>query len=359
VTATLHVVVPDAFDDPQRPSGGNTYDRRLCESLGRLGWSVHVHTVPGPWPSTTGAAAKALAHALSAIPDDAPVIVDGLVGCGLPEAMLPEAKRLQLMALVHMPLGSADGPEGGEARAREDAVLAQCAAVIATSEWSRRWLLTCYGLEEAPIAVAEPGVDLADTARGTASGGSLLCIAAVTPIKGHDVLVDALAEIRDLSWSCRCVGSTAIDADFVSETARRSEGHGISDRVTFGGPLTGGALDRAYAAADVLVVASRAETYGMVVTEALARGLPVIATDVGGVRHAMGGQTGHEPGVLVPAAAPSALALVLCRWLTDSAWRRELRMRAQARRGTLTPWSATATRVAEVVTAISERSTTL
>ena len=84
------------------------------------------------------------------------------------------------------------------------------------------------------------------------------------------------------------MGSLTRDPEFVDRIGRRSRAAGIGDRVHLTGPLTGADLDAAYAAADVLVLASRAETYGMVVTEALARGLPVIASAVGGVPEAVG-----------------------------------------------------------------------
>ena len=131
--------------------------------------------------------------------------------------------------------------------------------------------------------VAEPGVDAAGLASGTETAGALLCVAAVIPGKGHDVLLDALATMTDLSWDCLCVGSLDRDPAFAESLRRRFLDDGLGDRVRFAGPRIGADLDRSYASADLLVLPSRAETYGMVVTEALARGLPVVAADVGGV----------------------------------------------------------------------------
>ena len=95
--------------------------------------------------------------------------------------------------------------------------------------------------------------------------------------------------------------------------------HGLDDRVRLTGPLTGAALDAAYAAADLLVVPSRAETYGMVVTEALARGIPVLASDAGGLPETLGRDPGGRvPGVLVQSGDAAALAAALRGWLIDS-----------------------------------------
>jgi glycosyltransferase involved in cell wall biosynthesis len=348
VTA-VHVVVPDAFDDPQRPSGGNVYDRRLCEELAHHGWSVRVHAVPGPWPGAGDGARLALANVLAAVPDGELVVVDGLVGSGLPEAVLPHTDRLRLVMLVHMPLGSvADGDDA--ARARERAVLERCAAVVATSQWARRWLHDHYDLPPGSVAVAEPGVDPAGLAAGTESVRHLLCVGALTPVKGQDVLVEALGGVRDLDWVCTSVGSAAIDPAFVDLTSAAARDQGIDGRVRFLGPLSGARLAGQYAVADLLVLPSRAETYGMVVTEALARGLPVVASDVGGVSEALGSGGGAEPGVLVRPDDPPALAKALRRWLTDPTWRAELRRRARARRADLDGWSTTALRVAQVLT---------
>ena len=188
--------------------------------------------------------------------------------------------------------------------------------------------------------VSEPGVDAADLAPGTETAGALLSVAAVIPGKGHDVLLDALATMTDLPWHCECVGSLDRDPAF----AERVRGRGLGDRVSFPGPRTGAELDRTYAAADLLVLASRAEAYGMVVTEALARGVPVIASDVGGVPEALG-----HGGVLVPPDDHEALAVALRAWLTDPELRARLRQAARERRESLPRWAATTSVIAGVL----------
>ena len=120
--------------------------------------------------------------------------------------------------------------------------------------------------------------------------------------------------------------------------------------MSFPGPLTGADLDSSYGAADLLVLASRAETYGMVVTEALAHGLPVVATEVGGVPEALGtAPAGAGRGCSSPPGDPAALGAALRAWLEDAELRRRLRRAARERRGSLPGWSTTASVLAGVL----------
>jgi glycosyltransferase involved in cell wall biosynthesis len=350
----VHVIVPEGIDDPARRSGGNTYDRRVCRELATLGWVVHEHAVPGAWPRPGEGAHAALAHAIRRIPDGAVVLLDGLIASTGPEALVPHARRLRQVVLVHMPLGHRPpDDEAGAVRARESEVLAAATAVVTTSAWTRRRLGELYTVPADRVHVTEPGVDTARLAPGSAAGDALLCVAALTPDKGHDVLLDGLATATDLSWRCTCVGSLVRDPAFAAGVRRRARASGLGDRVRFPGPCTGQELDRAYAAADLLVLASHAETYGMVVTEALSHGLPVLATEVGGVTEALGyGEDGTRPGLLVPPGDPGALGAALRAWLEDAELRERLRLAARGRRAKLRPWAATASAVADILAGV-------
>jgi glycosyltransferase involved in cell wall biosynthesis len=333
----LHVVLPNDIDDPATPSGGNAYDRQLCRGLPASGWTVREHAVHGSWPRPAVADRAALAGVLAGLPDRAVVLLDGLVASAVPEVLRPQADRLRLAVLVHMPL----------ANAAEGESLKTAHAVITTSAWTRRRLLDLYALPADRLHVAPPGVHPAPLVTGSDAGSRLLCVAAVTPGKGHDLLADALAKTADLPWSCVCVGALDRDHAFVDRIRQQVDAYGIGDRIRLVGPRTGDRLDAAYAEADLLVLASRGETYGMVVTEALARGIPVLATAVGGLPEALGvtphGGTadGGLPGLLVAPDGPAPLAAALRRWLSEPDLRSRLRRFARLRRGTLIGWAAT------------------
>jgi len=340
----VHVVVPDGIDDPDRPSGGNAYDRRVCDGLVAAGWDVLEHPVAGAWPDPDAAARTAFAGVLADLPPGAVVLVDGLVASAAPEVLAPETGWLRVVVLLHMPLGE----RTPAARDGERAVLAAAAAVITTSDWCRSWLLDHYGLDPVSVHVAHPGADPADAATGTPAGSELLCVAAVRPDKGHDVLLDALATLTDLTWTCRCVGPA--DPERLARLVRQADDDGIGGRVRFTGPRTGDRLAATYASADAMVLATRAESYGMVVAEALARGLPVLATAAGGLPEALGRlPDGRIPGVLVPPDDAGALAVALRRWLTDDRHRAALRDAAALRRESLAGWQVTTDRVGHVL----------
>jgi glycosyltransferase involved in cell wall biosynthesis len=102
-----------------------------------------------------------------------------------------------------------------------------------------------------------------------------------------------------------------------------------------------------------MVLASRAEAYGMVVTEALARGLPVVAADVGGVTDALGHADGTRPGLLVPPDDPAALGAAIRAWLGDPELRGRSRRAARERRESLPGWSTTTSVIAGVLAGAS------
>ncbi len=339
----VELVLPADVDDPRSPSGGNTYGRRVAQELAAIGWTVNRRLVPGRWPRPDPAAEAALAAALAAMPDGATALLDGLVACGVPQVVAPHAARLRLVVLVHLPLADEAGlpaTVAADLDARERATLRAASAVVVTSAAAAE-RLGGHGLAE--VHVAEPGTDVAPRAPGTDGASALLCVAAVTPVKAHEVLVDALAAVADRTWTCVCAGPLDRAPGHVAVLRERIEQAGLGDRVRLVGPLAGPALDAAYAAADLAVLASSTETYGMAAAEALARGIPVVATTGGALPDTVGrARDGTRPGLLVPPGDPAAFAAALRRWFDEPALRTRLRAAAADRGATLPGWGATA-----------------
>lgn len=307
----MRFVLPADVADPAGPSGGNVYDLRVGAGMEQL-------LVAGDWPRPRDT--RSVEQTLAGIADGEVVLIDGLVACGIPEVVVPHARRLRLAVLVHLPLADETGLDPATARfldACEREVLRAASAVIATSPAAARDLRTRHGLAEVHVVV--PGTDPAPLASGTDGVHHLLCVASITPRKGHDVLISALRRV-DADWRLTCVGP---HGPFLGELPR-------DERVSFTGPLTGEALTGAYDRADLFVLASRAETWGMVVTEALARGLPVIAS---AVPDALG-----DGGMLLRSGDESAFEDALTCWFNDQGFRGELRARARARRCDLSTW---------------------
>lgn len=360
----VHVVVPEGFDDPARPTGGNHYDRRVCAELAEAGWDVAVATVPGAWPDPGAAARAELARILRAIPDGESALIDGLIASPAAAQLLLHTGRLPVSVLLHMPLGGDsdtatdsapgtghDADHDGAAQRSERLVLHAATSVIVTSAWTRQQVLARYQVPDRRLHVAPPGVDQV-TAAPRPVRGHLMCVGVLSRHKGQDLLVEALAHLADRDWQCLLVGALDRDPRFVQHLRARISHHGFDHRVRLTGILTGTQLSHAYSTADLLVAPSRSETYGMTVTEALAHGLPVIAADVGGLPEALGAAAdGARPGQLVPPEDPAALAAALTTWLGDDAHRDRLRAAVLARRSSLRGWDHTAHVIADALSA--------
>lgn len=342
-------VLPGDVDDVALASGGNTYDRRMCEVLGP---QLRAVTLPGEWPAPAAAASCALDGALANVPDGSLVLLDGLVACGMPRVVVPHARRLRLAILLHLPLGDETGLPADRAAAldaKERETVQAVTAVIATSTWAGRRIVEHHGLRTERVHVVPPGTDPAPLAAGS-DGTRLLCLGSITPRKGQDVLAEALAGLVDLPWTCACVGSVRRDPGYVERLRGLITWHGLTSRMSLAGALPEEELRTAWHETDLLVLASRGETFGMVVTEALARGIPVLSTDVDALPDTLG-RTAEDgvPGMLVPPDDAPALREALRRYLTRPMLRDRLRTAAHERRRRLEDWDAAATRLARVL----------
>ncbi len=335
--APLHFVVPGSID--QR-TGGYLYDARMVAEMRAAGRRVQVHELAGRFPEADEIATEGMDGALGAMPDAACVVIDGLAGGGLPGVLERHAHRLRLVALVHHPLADETGLSE-EAAARfarwEREALASCRGVVVTSPFTRS-RLEAYGVPPERVRVAVPGTEPAERAVGPGADAppALLCVASLTPRKGHPVLLEALHQVRDLPWTCAFAGSGSLAPDHARMVSKRASALGLGERVAFLGELAMAALDRVYHTSSVFVLASHYEGYGMALTEAMARGLPVVSTTGGAIPYTVP----REAGVLVDPGDPDALAMALRAVLTDEGGLLErLRVGAAGVATTLPDWN--------------------
>lgn len=368
----MHLLVAG---DPAQATGGYQYDARMAAGLRRLGWRVEVRGLAGRFPLADARAANALDTALQAVPAGGCAVLDGLVSGGLPQVVARHAARLRLVGLVHHPLADEYGIAPARARQLFDTerqVLARVARIIVTSDFTAQRLRAAYGVAPGRVRVVEPGTDARPTAAGVARGDGpaaekqlaaegrpagdrrvlprLLCVATVTPRKGHAVLIDALAQIADLGWECDCIGDLARDPECAARVRAAIDGHGLGARVRLLGVQPAAALDTAYAAADLFVLASWYEGYGMVIAEALRHGLPIVTTTGGALARTLPPQAGLA---VAPGDAP-ALAGALRRVLGDGRLRARLASGARHAAAALPTWEAQAVRFAQALRAVPD-----
>lgn len=331
---SVRMMVPAGVDDPRRVSGGNVYDRHVRDGLRDRGWAVETTEI---------ADAAGAASALRDTPDGALVLIDGLVAGWAPDAVEEAAARVRLALLTHMVVAAF--PDATDAAMEaERRILAASPTVIATSRWTADEFARRGLADPARIAVAVPGVQQADAAMPRGDG-DVLCVGVIAPHKGQDTLLEALAQLPPVDWTCELVGSADPFPEFASTVARRAAA--LGGRVRLTGVLDPDALADAYCRSAVLVAPSRVESSGMAIAEARARALPVIAAETGGIPDALA--TGG--GLLVRVDDPGALADALRAWMTDPALRARLRREALDARATLPAWPDTVARVADVLEA--------
>ncbi len=331
---TLNFVLPG---DPATLTGGYIYDRNILNGLSALGWDVRLHTLDSSFPSPTEAAMHAAEDCLAEIAADGLVVIDGLALGAMPDVVARHNERLVLVGLVHHPLADETGLRATQRRElaeSETRALHSVRRVIVTSPWTRQQLID-DGISEERIGIVEPGTEPASIASGSGSADPrLLCVATLTPRKGHAVLLDALARLLDRRWRLDCVGSLERDAATVEALRAQIERTGLADRVRILGELADEALDACYAGADIFVLASYVEGYGMAHAEALARGLPVVATAAGAVPDTVP----PTAGLLVAPGDVEALTTALTRVLDDAAFCETLARGARAARERLPTW---------------------
>ena len=321
----------------QLPSGGNRYDEELATGLEALGMDVHEYPVSGSWPVPEQHDRQRIAEMLTSEND---WMIGNIVGSAVPEAIATAvaAGRRVTMVVHYFP---ADDPglsstDRERLAASERLAVHAASTIVATSAWAAGEVSRRYGRDDAVVAV--PGVDPANLALGSAPAGQppmLLWLGRLTRAKDPRTFVDALARLQDLDWTAHLVGPDSLDEDLNRTVRDRIAETGLAGRVDVPGSRVGEALEAVWARTDLLVHTSRSETYGMVVSEALARGIPSIVASGTGAVEAQG------VGEMFPPGDVAALADALRVWLGDPALQRRWRAEAADLRAHLPTWQRT------------------
>jgi glycosyltransferase involved in cell wall biosynthesis len=330
-------------------TGGYAYDREVLKRLPAHGVAATHLALPGSFPDPTAEDMAETGRLLLSRPWDEVLMIDGLAYGAFPEAAAAGLAG-RVVALVHHPLGLETGlsPERAAALVRtETAALRHAAQVIVTSATTGDILAAEFAVPAGKIAVAEPGVARAPRATGSPEGAPphLLAVGSIVPRKGYDVLVSALARLAQLSWRLTIAGDPGRSPETAAALAQQIAALGLGERIELLGVLSDAELAARYAAADIFVMSSHFEGYGMVLTEALARGLPLVTT-TGGAAAA----TAPDAAALkVPPGDARALSAALARLIGDRALRARLADAAWNAAATLPDWNDTARTVADVV----------
>ena len=340
----LSFAIPGDID---LPTGGYAYDRRVIALLSDYGVDPRVIRLPGSFPDPTAADLDEAIALLAAAGKDAPLMVDGLALGAIPADRL-DAVAAPLIALVHHPLCLEAGispARAAELAASERAALARARHVIVTSKATKRTLVADFDVPFEKITVAEPGTDPSARASGTGMPLQLLAVGAVSPRKAYPLLIEALATLPGYDWRLTICGATDRDPSEVARLEGAIAAAGLSERVKLAGTVVPATLHRFYETADLFVMPSLFEGYGMALAEAMARGLPIVTTTGGAASETVP----DAAAIKVPPGDVPALAAALDRAIRDKRLRSRLADASWDAGRTLPPWTETTRRIAAVV----------
>jgi glycosyltransferase involved in cell wall biosynthesis len=304
------------------------------------------------FPRPTASAVAQAEEVFATLPPGSITIVDSLALGAIPEILEQHRARLRIVALMHLPL-AADIGISAEAAARfaiaERRALETALLVIVTGSATLS-LIARYDVAPLRVVVVEPGTEPAAVARGSgASRIELLSVGTLNPGKGYEVLLSALTDVASRQWHLTCVGSLTRHPATTARVRAIVKERRLEDQVTLAGELEGDELEQHYDRADVFVLATLRETYGMAVAEALAHGLPVVSTSTGAIPALVGTQA----GLLVSPGDVRGLTTALSRVIGDADLRAHLAEGARRVRSTLPQWDRAVDSVAAALESIA------
>lgn len=333
-------------------TGGYVYERRLLEGLRQAGHDVQHLELPAGFPDPSDLDMALTVEALEQVPPGRPVILDGLVFGSIDTAGLARM-RAPVVAMIHHPLAHETGltaDRRGHLLRTERDNLRLARHVLVPSPHTCRILIRDYAAPPGAVSVIRPGTDRPRLLPRPQQPPLILSVGILHPRKGHAVLIEALSQLADLDWQAVIVGNPW-DRDHAEALARQCRASPVADRITLAGRVSDDALQDLYARAQVFALATHYEGHGIVLDEALVRGLPIVSCAAGAVPDTVP----PGAGLLVPPGDPDAFAGALRRVLADPGRRDRMAAAARATGERLPDWQQMADRASLVLTGLFGR----
>jgi glycosyltransferase involved in cell wall biosynthesis len=335
--------------DIESPTGGYAYDRRVLALLPGHGVHVRHLPLPGSFPHPSAEDIATTARALAESPADAVLLFDGLAYGAMPVEIL-RGIRQPIVTIVHHPLSFE--PNLSDARRRalhasETAALAVAKVIVVSSPTTRAVLSAEFCVAPDSIVVAEPGTVRVARAKGAEGDPMILAVGAITPRKAYDVLVEALHRVADRAWNAVIVGSRTRDSAAAAALVARIASRDLTRRVILTGEIGDSRLAEFYDRADIFVLSSLYEGYGMALAEAMARGIAIVSTTGGAAAETVP----DNAALKVPPGDARALAAALGRLLDEPRLRRTIADASWQAGQALPGWDRTATIIADAIRA--------
>lgn len=328
-------------------SGGYRYDREILARAAAQGLDLVHLPLTGGWPTPTNADMAEAARRITETPADSLLLIDGLAFGSMPEALVAGFNR-RLVALVHHPLAletGLDPARAAELAALERAALKYAREIVVTSAFTAELVRRDFAPAATPVHVVEPGTARASRAKGGGDPLRLLAVGSLVPRKDYPLLLEALAPLASLRWTLDVAGSETASPETAQAIHADIAAKGLSERVRLHGAVGDAELEELYAKADLFLMSSRFEGYGMVLAEALARGLPIVTTRAG----AAADTAPDEAALKVEPGGVEAFSSAVARLIDDAELRRKLADAAWRAGQSLPTWDDAAARIAAIL----------
>lgn len=279
----LHFLIPG---DINTLTGGYIYNKRMVNGLLNKGHQVEVHSLMNDFPFPSPESKKKCAETLFAIPKGDFIIIDSIVFGAIPD-LLKKIKRFHpIIALIHLPLSMGTGYSADQ-RSRllilENEAFEYADLIIVTSAFTRNLLIE-MGINPSRLVTIIPGAEaLLHKQKYCPIPRKFITVSNYTPNKGYLLLINALSELKHLKWTLDCYGNPEFDPEYFKELSDLITHNNLTEKIFLHTAVSGKELSEAYVNSDLLIHPSEFETYGMVLTEALSHGIPVVASLCGAI----------------------------------------------------------------------------